>query len=907
MFRNLQLVSLDVTNTLIKFRRHPAAVYVEFAKRFGFAVDRAAVWAAFPQAFKQLEAAEPCFGLRTGGPIEWWTEVMRRCFGPRIAEDARFPELTREIFDHFGRAAAWELTSEENARVVRAIRERGVKTAIISNFDSRLHGILDELRLSALFDRVFISGEVGHQKPDGEIFRHVLEQLGVVDPAAAVHVSDDLRKDFKGARAVGMNALLVSEVPLLEVPREHQISSLNQLERVMQQEGGERPAYAPAFADDAQEPDGVKVAVESPFEWQIDFIGYDGNEAYIRPPEFVDVVSKNINKIPWQTIVDKAPLLDAADGEDEEADEKKQIERELRVFDSIRDAAREKLTPAAGPWAAVAKSLYESMQEVDVLLDTLRIAKKPLGIPGTSETYMDVQQVSQVHEEHRTMEAATRSKVFWWVSRRKAFEEALKILHTTTTVRNSTKASENSKYFEELKSLRENWRIRKINDLVFGDLGYRTYGPKFQQPDIFDIYWNPKSKLKRGGCIEVQIPKNLMRRTFLSVSLLKDTAENQNEIAEPAATNQFSAFADTSRNIPWEQALKWAQDSLINGDMFTQLLRESAAVRNICIVTENAIAVCLVDGMLLKFERYFFPLDEFDPPESTDSYLTSLIRQFFVADLLKPPQRAQTFVGFPTTHLPESLDFRGPNGMPAEEIASRVERPSTLLQRMIRAANHYILTDQVLEVLSQYTLCRDYSGAHLSWHWLRCTSTFSMISANFTNQGYENLGKAMFMLHIYENEVHVITKDYATVNCHRQMTVLQENLSLMSSNCQLLATTILGKTYGWHVLHANSNAFCKEGTPAPSFYSSNQYANKKLFVQFFTDGRPSAVFMKRTPLAANGTHAAEQPPEDGVKREPAEEPMETNETDDFTPINCERIPGSSLMKKLEFLFTIFRT
>ncbi|KAI6223684.1 hypothetical protein M3Y99_01436000 [Aphelenchoides fujianensis] len=852
MFRNLQLVSLDVTNTLIKFRRHPADVYVEFAKRFGFAVDRATVWAAFPQAFKQLEAAEPCFGLRTGGPIEWWTEVMRRCFGQHIAEDARFPDLTRAIFDHFGRAAAWELTSEENARVVRAIRERGVQTAIISNFDSRLHGILDELRLSPIFDRVFISGEVGHQKPEGEIFRHALEQLGVDDPAAAVHVGDDLRKDFKGARAVGMNALLVSEVPLLEVPREHQISSLKQLERVMQQEGGERPAYAPAQPEDAQEPDGVK---------------------------------------------------------DEEADEKKQIERELRIFDSIRDAAREKLTPAAGPWAAVAKSLYESMQEVDVLLDTLRIAKKPLGIPGTSETYMDVQQVSQVHEEHRPMEsAATRTKGFWWVSRRKAFEEALKILHTTTTVRNSTKASENSKYFEELKSLRENWRIRKINDLVFGDLGYRTYGPKFQQPDIFDIYWNAKSKLKRGGCIEVQIPKNLMRRTFLSVSLLKDTAENQNEIAEPAGTNQFSAFADTSRNIPWEQALKWAQDSLINGDMFTQLLRESAAVRNICIVTENAIAVCLVDGMLLKFERYFFPLDEFDPPESTDSYLTSLIRQFFVSDLLKPPQRAQTFVGFPTTHLPESLDFRATNGMPADEIASRVERSSSLLQRMIRAANHYILTDQVLEVLSQYTLCRDYSGAHLSWHWLRCTSTFSMISANFTNQGYENLGKAMFMLHIYENEVHVITKDYATVNCHRQMTVLQENLSLMSSNCQLLATTILGKTYGWHVLHANSNAFCKEGTPAPSFYSSNQYANKKLFVQFFTDGRPSAVFMKRTPLAANGTHAAEQPPpEDGVKQEPAEEPMETSETDAFTPINCERIPGSSLMKKLEFLFTIFRT
>jgi hypothetical protein len=51
--------------------------------------------------------------------------------------------------------------------------------------------------------------------------------------------------------------------------------------------------------------------------------------------------------------------------------------------------------------------------------------------------------------------------------------EALNILEVATKARQHNNLDERPAYFNELKAMRENWRIRKINDFVFGDLGYR--------------------------------------------------------------------------------------------------------------------------------------------------------------------------------------------------------------------------------------------------------------------------------------------------------------------------------------------------------------------------------------------------------------------------------------------------
>jgi putative hydrolase of the HAD superfamily len=97
---------------------------------------------------------------------------------------------------------------ESMIAAVRAAREGGVKTGLISN--SWGLGIYDRAPVD-LFDATVISGEVGLHKPEPEIYRLACERLDV-EPGEAVFV-DDLRENCEGAEAVGMTAVLHRETP----------------------------------------------------------------------------------------------------------------------------------------------------------------------------------------------------------------------------------------------------------------------------------------------------------------------------------------------------------------------------------------------------------------------------------------------------------------------------------------------------------------------------------------------------------------------------------------------------------------------------------------------------------------------------------------------------------------------
>jgi putative hydrolase of the HAD superfamily len=56
---------------------------------------------------------------------------------------------------------------------------------------------------------VLTSAEEGVAKPAPALFLRALARLGDPDPAAVVHCGDDLRADVEGARAAGLQAVLV--------------------------------------------------------------------------------------------------------------------------------------------------------------------------------------------------------------------------------------------------------------------------------------------------------------------------------------------------------------------------------------------------------------------------------------------------------------------------------------------------------------------------------------------------------------------------------------------------------------------------------------------------------------------------------------------------------------------------
>jgi putative hydrolase of the HAD superfamily len=89
------------------------------------------------------------------------------------------------------------------------LRAAGARLAVVSNWDVSLHDVLERTALRSLVDAVVISAELGVAKPDPAIFRAALERLGA--PAAgALHVGDSVEHDVAGARAAGLEAVLVA-------------------------------------------------------------------------------------------------------------------------------------------------------------------------------------------------------------------------------------------------------------------------------------------------------------------------------------------------------------------------------------------------------------------------------------------------------------------------------------------------------------------------------------------------------------------------------------------------------------------------------------------------------------------------------------------------------------------------
>ncbi len=96
------------------------------------------------------------------------------------------------------------------------LRAGGARLAVVSNWDVSLHDVLERTGLRPLVDAVVVSAELGVAKPDPAIFAAALERLGAA-AGDALHVGDSVEHDVAGARAAGIDAVLVArdgaEVP----------------------------------------------------------------------------------------------------------------------------------------------------------------------------------------------------------------------------------------------------------------------------------------------------------------------------------------------------------------------------------------------------------------------------------------------------------------------------------------------------------------------------------------------------------------------------------------------------------------------------------------------------------------------------------------------------------------------
>ncbi|XP_014666511.1 PREDICTED: haloacid dehalogenase-like hydrolase domain-containing protein 3 [Priapulus caudatus] len=210
---HLKLVTVDITNTIIRWRVPVGHYYANKARLFGVDANGDKLQYSFNKNWSAHWQEFPNYGVSNGMTSkEWWDALVNRTFhdaGYR-GDQETLKSITDALYTSYkdGNEAARVLPN--SGRVLSNLRKAGLKLGVISNYDERIHSLLATLNLAQYFNFVIASREAGVCKPHSSIFRMALEKAGVA-PHEAAHIGDNPYLDYHAAKRAGMHAYLINQ------------------------------------------------------------------------------------------------------------------------------------------------------------------------------------------------------------------------------------------------------------------------------------------------------------------------------------------------------------------------------------------------------------------------------------------------------------------------------------------------------------------------------------------------------------------------------------------------------------------------------------------------------------------------------------------------------------------------
>ncbi len=200
----IKAIFFDAVGTLFRLTNTVGDHYAYVGREVGLDLDARSLERAFHAAWKQMPPRSAIDGPRENDDKRWWRELVDLVLDQVTTS---LSELDRDNFfeiayEHFAEAGVWELYPEVPG-ILEQLQPR-FQLAVVSNFDGRLRLILQHLDISKFFPNVFVSSELGADKPDPEIYRRAL-RLMKLKPNEALHVGNDPKRDWEAASAAGLS------------------------------------------------------------------------------------------------------------------------------------------------------------------------------------------------------------------------------------------------------------------------------------------------------------------------------------------------------------------------------------------------------------------------------------------------------------------------------------------------------------------------------------------------------------------------------------------------------------------------------------------------------------------------------------------------------------------------------
>ncbi len=216
-------ITFDAAGTLLTPHPSVGAIYADVLSNHRVTIQPMALNALFKVAFARAQETTR-ENLSEDTEFEYWRNIVWQTVG-RYCKNKDFELIFKDLYETFTLAKRWNL-SEDALPTLQSLKSRGYRLALLTNWDKRIRSLSTEIGLDLLFESIFISSEIGFEKPDRRIFSHVEMKMGL-QPTNLLHIGDNPLRDADGAINAGWNALILD--PENQNPGYYRITRLDEL------------------------------------------------------------------------------------------------------------------------------------------------------------------------------------------------------------------------------------------------------------------------------------------------------------------------------------------------------------------------------------------------------------------------------------------------------------------------------------------------------------------------------------------------------------------------------------------------------------------------------------------------------------------------------------------------------
>jgi len=115
-----------------------------------------------------------------------------------------------DLFNYFKANKQHWVLKDNVKELLIDLKSKDNFVCLVSNFDTRLNEILKDMNIFDLFDSVYISQEVGLEKPDIDFFKLALRKYNM-NPKDCFFIGDSYLLDFVPSNSLLINSILLDE------------------------------------------------------------------------------------------------------------------------------------------------------------------------------------------------------------------------------------------------------------------------------------------------------------------------------------------------------------------------------------------------------------------------------------------------------------------------------------------------------------------------------------------------------------------------------------------------------------------------------------------------------------------------------------------------------------------------